>query len=211
MSKLVIILIVQLLYVPMLSLRTISMVKNLKVLTATFGFLEAIIYIFGLAIVLSGEQSYLEMVVYAIGFSLGLIAGILIEQKLSIGYSSFHVNINHENPVLVKELRDKGYGVTTYAGEGRNSQRLMLDILIKRKNEDELVSYILKYEPEAFIISYEPKMFKGGYLSDIMRQRVSVLSKMKKRYTKSPNLLEKSVKEIKTEIHKLKKDWKPKK
>jgi uncharacterized protein YebE (UPF0316 family) len=195
----------------MLSLRTISMVKNLKVLTATFGFLEAIIYIFGLAIVLSGEQSYLEMVVYAIGFSLGLIAGIIIEQKLSIGYSSFHVNINHENPILVKELREKGYGVTTYVGEGRTSQRLMLDILIKRKHEEELVSMILKYEPAAFIISYEPKMFKGGYLSDIMRQRATMLRKMKNRYSESPNFIEKSVKEIKMEVHKFKKDWKPKK
>lgn len=172
MSKLLLILFVQLLYVPMLSLRTISMVKNMKVLTCVFGFLEAIIYIFGLAIVLSGEQSVIEMVVYAIGFSLGLFAGILIEQKLAIGYSSFHVNINHKNPLLVKELRDKGFGVTIFVGEGRNSSRLKLDILTRRKREDELIHAILDKEPNAFIIGYEPKMFKGGYLSDIMKKRV---------------------------------------
>lgn len=211
MNKLIVILIVQLLYVPMLSLRTISMVKNLKVLTAIFGFLEAIIYIFGLAIVLSGEQNFLEMGVYAIGFSLGLIAGIVIEQKLSIGYSSFHVNINHENSILVKELRDKGFGVTTYLGEGRTSQRLMLDILIKRKNEDELMKLILKHEPTAFVISYEPKMFKGGYLSDIMRRRTKFLRKVKGLDSDSPNIFEKTVKEITSEVNKLKTDWKTKK
>ncbi|MDD3323432.1 MAG: DUF5698 domain-containing protein, partial [Paludibacter sp.] len=64
------------------------MVKNLKVLTGLFGFMEALIYIFGLAIVLSGDQNILEMVVYAIGFAAGLILGIYIEQKLAIGFTS---------------------------------------------------------------------------------------------------------------------------
>lgn len=172
MPKLMLIVLVQLLFVPMLTLRTICMVKNLKFLTALFGFLEAIIYIFGLTIVLSGEQSYLEMFVYAIGFSLGLVAGIFVEQKLAIGYSSFDVNINHENPSLVKKLRDKGFGVTQYKGEGRNGQRLKLDILTKRKREEELVSIIIEDEPNAFIISYEPKTFKGGYLTDLIKKRM---------------------------------------
>ncbi len=88
MSKLVLIVVVQLIFVPLLTLRTITMVKNLKVLTAVFGFLEALVYIFGLAIVLSGESTYMEMFVYAVGFSAGLIAGISVEQK--IGHWLFH-------------------------------------------------------------------------------------------------------------------------
>ena len=38
MTKLLLIIGIQLLYVPMLTLRTICMVKNLKILTALFGF-----------------------------------------------------------------------------------------------------------------------------------------------------------------------------
>ena len=205
MNKLVVILIVQLLYVPMLSLRTISMVKNLKVLTATFGFLEAIIYIFGLSVVLSGDQSFLEMGVYAIGFSLGLIAGIIVEQKLAIGYSSFQVNINHENEDLVSELRYKGYGVTTFIGEGFTSHRLRLDILTKRKKEDELLNLILSHEPNAFIISYEPKMFKGGYLSDIMKRKISLPKKNNVKKSESTNIFKRTFNNIKNEINTLKK------
>jgi len=208
MTKLIIILVIQLLYVPMLSLRTISMVKNLKVLTAIFGFLEAIIYIFGLAIVLSGEQSILEMCVYATGFSLGLVAGIFVEQKLAIGYSSFHVNITNDNPILVNELRDKGYGVTAFIGEGRSSNRVRLDILTRRKKEAKLIELILHHEPKAFIISYEPKMFRGGYLSDIMRQRIKGPKKKLPISVESSNVIEKTVEEIRLEVAALKKDWK---
>ena len=85
MSKLILIIIVQLLYVPMLTLRTICMVKNLKKLTSLFGFLESLIYVFGLALVLSGDSSTLEMIVYAVGFSVGLVLGMIVEQKMAIG------------------------------------------------------------------------------------------------------------------------------
>ena len=91
MYTLILIITIQLLYVPMLTLRTISMVKNLKLFTALFGFLETLMYIFGLAIVLSGEKSILEMIVYASGFSMGLVVGIYIEQKLAIGYLCLNV------------------------------------------------------------------------------------------------------------------------
>lgn len=208
MSRLLLILSVQLLYVPMLSLRTICMVKNLKVLTALFGFLEASIYIFGLAIVLSGEQNFIEMAVYAIGFSLGLVAGIAIEHRLAIGYSSVHVNINHENPFLVKELRDKGFGVTVYAGEGRNGNRLKLEILTKRKRENELMLMIMEKEPNAFVISYEPKTFRGGYLSDIMKKRMKIRNKANGHFTEATNIIEKTIEDIKIELTSFKEDWK---
>ena len=150
MSKLLLILLVQLLYVPMLTLRTISMVKNLKVLTGFFGFMEALIYIFGLAIVLSGQQSILEMIVYAIGFALGLILGIYVEQKLAIGFSSLSVNIEHDNDDLVERLRNEGFGVTIYSGQGREGKRTNLDILTRRKNEKQLFEIVSAYERRCF-------------------------------------------------------------
>ena len=130
MTRLFLIIFIQLLYVPMLTLRTICMVKNLKVLTGIFGFMEALIYIFGLAIVLSGEQSIVEMVVYAIGFAAGLTLGIYIEQKLAIGFTSIHVNIEQENPTLIEVLRKEGFGVTVYLGEGKFGKRTKLDICL---------------------------------------------------------------------------------
>ncbi|PKM74953.1 MAG: hypothetical protein CVU92_03820 [Firmicutes bacterium HGW-Firmicutes-17] len=172
MTRLFLIVFIQLLYVPMLTLRTISMVKNLKVLTSFFGFMEALIYIFGLAIVLSGDQSILEMVVYAVGFAAGLILGIYIEQKLAIGFTSIQVNIEEENPTLVEVLRKEGFGVTVYLGEGKFGKRTNLDILTRRKSEKNLLKIIEKHEPKAFIMSFEPKMFRGGYLTEMMNGRL---------------------------------------
>jgi len=184
------------------------MVKNLKILTAFFGFLEALVSIFGLAIVLSGEQNIVEMLVYALGFALGLVVGILVEQKLAIGFSSMQVNITHDNEMLVNILRDEGFGVTVYFGEGKYGKRINLDILTKRKKEAKLLGIIHKYEPKAFIMAFEPKMFRGGYLTEMMTKRI----KIKKRSANSnesriKKVVKKTVEGIKFEAEELKKNW----
>jgi uncharacterized protein YebE (UPF0316 family) len=163
----------QLIYVPMLALRTICMVKKLTVLTAVFGTLEALIYVFGLSLVLTGDQTILEMLVYAFGFGLGLIVGIYIENKIAIGYTSVIANIREKNMALITHLRENGYGVTVFEGEGRESSRYRLDILTKRTKESELLELINQYEPSAFVIFYEPKLFKGGYILELMKKRMA--------------------------------------
>lgn len=199
MSKLLLIILIQLIYVPLLTLRTITMVKNLKVLTAIFGFLEAFTYVFGLAIVLSGEQNAIEMTVYALGFALGLFVGVFVEQKMAIGFISVSVNINHSNKALVDELRSLGYGVTVFQGEGRDGARFRLDILTKRKREKELNRVIDKHEPKAFIISYEPKTFKGGYLSEMMKRRMKQRSNQMREREATQSGMMGSIEDVKKE------------
>lgn len=162
----------QLCYVPMLALRTICMVKKLTLFTAFFGTLEALIYVFGLSLVLTGEQSVLEMLVYAFGFGLGLVVGIYIENRIAIGYTSVIANIREKNTVLINHLRESGYGVTVFEGEGRESARYRLDILTKRSQEKDLLDLINQYEPTAFVVFYEPKLFKGGYILELMKKRM---------------------------------------
>jgi len=74
---------------------------------------------------------------------------------------------------MVKVLRKLGYGVTVYIGEGQNGDRFKLEILTKRSKEEELLKTVLRHEPEAFILSYEPKMFRGGYLGNLVKGKLS--------------------------------------
>jgi uncharacterized protein YebE (UPF0316 family) len=172
MKDIILILILQLVYVPIFTLRTIFLVKNMGGIASFLGFLEALIYVFGLSIVFSGEQSIVQMIVYAVGFGVGILIGSSIEQKLAIGYTSLAVKLGNLNEELLSELRYEGFGVTVFHGAGRDGERFQLDILTKRNREDELFEMIEKYEPRAFIISYEPRKFKGGFLVKAMKKRV---------------------------------------
>jgi len=77
----------------------------------------------------------------------------------------------NKNEELIWNLRNEGFGVTVFEGEGRDSKRYRLDILTKRNREAELLELIEKYEPKAFIVSYEPRKFKGGFLVNAMKNQ----------------------------------------
>ncbi len=184
MINIILILVLQLLYVPLLTLRTIFLVKNMTKIAALLGFLESLIYVFGLSLVFSGEQGPIAMLVYALGFGLGILIGGAVENKLAIGYNSFVVNLIDKNTDLIDYLRNEGFGVTVYEGEGRDSRRYRLDILTKRNREEELLDLIEKHDPRAFIVSYEPKRFKGGFLVNTMKNANKVKNQSKRKLNK---------------------------
>ncbi len=170
MVNILLILLLQLIYVPLLTLRTIFLVKNITFLAALIGILEMLIYVFGLSLVFGGDQNLLAMIVYAVGFGLGIFLGTKIENKLAIGFVYITINTHSKNQELIDTIRSNGFAVTTYVGEGRDSDRYKYEILAKRNREKELFQLVEFIEPKAFIISYEPKSFKGGFMLDRMRK-----------------------------------------
>ncbi|RHW32721.1 DUF2179 domain-containing protein [Lysinibacillus yapensis] len=170
MQDILLILAIQLVYVPLMTLRTIFLVKNMRLLASIFGFLEVLINVFALSIIFSGEQNFIAMLVYALGFGLGIPLGTMIENKLAVGYVYVTINTQQKNQQLIDMLRNNGFAITTYIGEGRDSDRYKYEILARRNRERELFNLVESIEPKAFIISYEPKSFKGGFLVDRMRK-----------------------------------------
>jgi uncharacterized protein YebE (UPF0316 family) len=148
------------------SLMTIRMILTLKGRTYTAAFVsmfEVIVYIVGLGLVLENLNEFQNVIAYSIGFATGLIVGAVIEEKLALGYIT--VNVVSSNPDLkfTKQIRDKGFGVTSWSSYGMDGDRLAMQILTPRKYELKLYEVIKEIDPKAFIISYEPKRIHGGF------------------------------------------------
>jgi len=175
MLQALIIFVAQLVFVPVLTLRTIMMVKGMKEKAAALGMLEGVIYVIALGIVFSDLSNYLNMAAYALGFGVGVYLGQIIEQKLAIGFVSLEVNILSKNEELIKKLRDEGFSVSTSEVEGMNqARRYRLDCTARRDREAEFIKIVSLHEPSAFIVSYEPRNFKGGYITKAMRKNRKV-------------------------------------
>lgn len=163
--------ILQLIYVPLLTLRTTFVVKGKKAQASIFAFLEAIIYIVSLGIVFSDLSNFLNIGAYILGYGIGIYIGGIIEEKLAIGYRTIHVNLTSYNQELIDMLRSLKFGVTTYTGEGINKEkRYRLEIVSHRVRESEAISIIQSMEKNAFIVSYEPTQFKGGYITKHLKK-----------------------------------------
>ncbi len=137
--------------------------KGLRYFAAFLSTIEVVIYVLGLGLVLNNLNQIQNIIAYAVGYGIGVIVGMKIEEKLALGYIIVNIITAEYDKDLPKVLRDEGYGVTDWAAHGLEGNRMALQILTPRKFELKLYDKIKTLDPKAFIISYEPKSIHGGF------------------------------------------------
>ncbi|SQA04001.1 Uncharacterised protein [Staphylococcus aureus] len=93
-------------------MRTILTLKGYRYIAASVSFLEVLVYIVGLGLVMSNLDHIQNIIAYAL-FSIGIIVGMKIEEKLALGYTVVNVTSAEYELDLPNELRNLGYGVRT--------------------------------------------------------------------------------------------------
>lgn len=155
----------QITYVSMLSIRFILMVKGIRYIAALMSAVEIGIYVIGFKLVIDNLDNPLNLLVYCLSYGVGVLLGVKIEERLAIGYITVQIITKTEFEELAALLRGKGYGVTRWAGDGREGKRWVLNIVLPRKLQQQLYRDVLAEDPNCFIVSYEPKAFHGGFLA----------------------------------------------
>ncbi|UJL47236.1 DUF2179 domain-containing protein [Virgibacillus sp. NKC19-16] len=159
----VIILVINIVYVTLSTMRMILTLKGRRYIAAFVSMFEIVMYVLGLGLVLDNLDQVQNIIAYAVGFGTGVIIGTKIEEKLALGYITVNVVSSNPDIEFTRKLRDKGYGVTSWFAYGMDGDRLSMQILTPRKYELRLYETIKTIDPKAFIISYEPKQIHGGF------------------------------------------------
>jgi uncharacterized protein YebE (UPF0316 family) len=159
----VIILIINIVYVSFFTIRMILTLKGQRYLAAFLSMIEVVIYVLGLGLVLNNINEVQNLIAYAVGYGIGVVVGMKIEEKLALGYITVNVITSEHDKNLPGLLREKGYGVTNWEANGLEGNRMAMQILTPRKFELKLYDTIKTFDPKAFIISYEPKSIHGGF------------------------------------------------
>lgn len=154
---------INIVYVTFFTIRMIMTLKGYRYLAAMVSMVEVVIYIVGLGLVLDNLDQVQNLVAYAIGYGSGVVVGSIIEEKMALGYITVNVITSEQSQLLPNALREKGYGVTDWAANGRDGDRQSMQILTPRKMELKLYVTIKQIDPKAFIIAYEPKSIHGGF------------------------------------------------
>lgn len=150
--------------VSMGTIRTILIIRGDKWTAAIIGFFEIMVYTVALGMVVGALSDPVKLVVFCLGFSLGVVVGSLIEERLALGYRGVQVIIDREHSYIVEELREEGFPVTTWEAQGKLGPKMVLNMVLKRQMARRVTAYITEREPEAFVVFMEPKHFRGGYL-----------------------------------------------
>lgn len=145
------------------TIRTIMLVKGHRRIAAVLGFFEVMIYLIVLGKVVGSIDKPVLIVAYCLGYATGNLVGSKLEEKISIGRVFAQVIVKEEYEVLVQSLRDSGFGVTIFEGEGREGKSYMLNIILDRKQANKLHQIIDDCECGAFITTMDIRSSLGGY------------------------------------------------
>lgn len=146
----------------MVSVRTILMTKNKKFFSALIAFFESLLFIAVLGTVMKDLDNIWLIGAYAIGFSVGNYVGIMIEEKIALGELVLRIIVDKREDKLVGELRNNGFGVTVIKGQGRDGERYLLFISLKRRDLNKIYEIIEKNKVSSFICTSDGRTNKGG-------------------------------------------------
>lgn len=163
--------VINIVYVSFNTIRMILTMKGEYYAASFISLFEIVMYVVGLGLVLTRLSDIQNIIAYALGFAVGIIVGMKIEDKLALGYITVNVITGDFTQNLPEQLRQRGYGVTHWITYGRGGERLMMEILTPRKWEKYLYQRVNDLDPSAFLISHEPKAFHGGFWVKAIRRR----------------------------------------
>ncbi|MDD4802924.1 MAG: DUF5698 domain-containing protein [Syntrophomonas sp.] len=146
------------------TIRTILIIRGEKWPAAIIGFFEILVYTTALGIVVGALDDPIKLGVFCLGFSMGVIVGSVIEDRLALGFRGIQVIIDRDHSFMVSELRNLGYPVTCWEAQGKAGSKLVLSMVVKRSIAREITQKIYEMEPGAFVVFMEPKYFQGGYI-----------------------------------------------
>lgn len=131
------------------TIRIIYVSKGMKVLASLLGFFEILIWLFAIGQIMSNLTNLVNYFAYAVGFSLGVFIGIVIEEKLSLGILMLRIMTKKDSADLVEFLRSAGFGVTTVGANGIYGPVDVIFTIIQRKELLKITGIIKKFNPNA--------------------------------------------------------------
>ncbi len=146
------------------TIRMILVIRGNRVPAAILGFFEILVYTVALGMVVGSLGDPLKLIVFCSGFSLGIFCGSLIEERLALGYRGLQVTVDSEHCYVADELREEGFPVTCWQANGKDGEKLVLNIIVKRDTAKLVADRVYEKDPDAFVVLMEPKQFRGGYI-----------------------------------------------
>ena len=129
--------------------RTILVVNAKRYHAAITGFFEVLIWIFAMRYIVQHLDQTVNLFGYAIGFGLGNLLGITLEEKVALGYVQLNIISRHFTDTIAKKLRLSKYGTTILPAEGGSGGVSILVVLIRRRDLKNVQKIIEDVDPKA--------------------------------------------------------------
>jgi len=143
------------------TMRTILVVQGRKYLAGLAGTIEVLIWVFAIRYIFQNLDQIQNLFGYAIGFGIGNILGITMEQKIGLGYAQINIISRFASSKIAEALRNEKYGVTVLPAQGVSGEVSILVSIAPRKNQRKIISLIESIDKSAFITIQHSIPYRG--------------------------------------------------
>lgn len=146
------------------TLRVLFMMRGRKLTAGAIGFVQATIFVIAIGRVLSQLDNVFNIIGYAAGFGAGVVVGMMLEERMALGFGQMRIISKSKGQAIASALRDGGYAVTEMAGQGRDGAVDVILITARRKDVEHVQKLILGMDESAFITIEEVRpLWRGFY------------------------------------------------
>lgn len=147
------------------TLRTIAIVHGRTAMAFWLGFFESAIWLAVVSTIVGAVAAQPVLgVIYALGFATGNLVGIKVERMIAMGHLILRIISRNNGSTIVNSLRNKGFSVTTFEGNGKHGPVTELYVVCRRRDLKDLMNTTLTHDSEAFYVTEQ-----AGSVSNVCR------------------------------------------
>jgi uncharacterized protein YebE (UPF0316 family) len=132
------------------TMRIIFVSKGKKYVAPILGFFEVLIWITAISKIMQNLDNYVNYIAYAAGFATGNFVGMIIEEKLAVGFQMIRVFTYQNGPGLVQNLNTGGFGATSVEAHGAKEKVHIIYTIVQRTELQRVLNIIDEFNPKSF-------------------------------------------------------------
>jgi uncharacterized protein YebE (UPF0316 family) len=149
------------------TVRMLTVMRGMKLISFILGILVSLTYLFALGSVLSNLNNIVLILAYSVGFAAGGWVGMIIEERLALGFVHISVVSSKRGAKIAQSLRKHGHAVTEVQAQGKDGTVALLEISVQRKHMNMVREIICRNDDKAFITTRDIQpLHRGFWLQD---------------------------------------------
>ncbi|MDH5533917.1 MAG: DUF5698 domain-containing protein, partial [Candidatus Pacebacteria bacterium] len=147
------------------TVRVMLTAKGYKHIVPIIAFVEILIWLMAMGFVMENLDKVENVLGYALGFAMGNYVGMWMEEKIAIGYLSIRLITKRDSKVLIKTLRENGFGFIQNKATGNSGKISVVYCTIKRSHFDKWLEIVKTFNPGAFYTVADVRSVKSDVFS----------------------------------------------
>jgi uncharacterized protein YebE (UPF0316 family) len=146
------------------TIRVLLMTRGMKIVSAFLGFFEVLVYAVAIGKVVQDLNNLPNLLSYCLGFSVGTLLGMWLEERLAIGYATVRVISPGKGHQIAEAIREAGHGATEDRERGKDGFVGTITTVVRRREVSAVCAIIYQVAPDAFVTIEETRRVAHGYM-----------------------------------------------